>query len=95
MKKLGYPEVAFNKPYEGGFIVRWFSFLHSDLFIFSMEVAKNLYMNKTRTKSFPTKVKKIGDDLIEMLNINEEGDFFMDLSTSIVEERAKYVEEHN
>jgi len=62
---LGYADVRINDPFKGGFILEWLSIKFPDLFIFSMEVNKSLYMKNDR-KFYMRKIKKISDDIFKM-----------------------------
>lgn len=72
--KRGLSPVYINKPYVGGNIVRWLNVKFPDIFIFSMEVNKKMYMNKTRTVRYLSKIKKIARDITELMNIEVDKD---------------------
>ncbi len=67
--KLGYSDVAFNMPFRGGYILEWLSYKFPNIFIFSMEVNKKLYMNKSRTNSSPAGVRKVSQDIVQIFDI--------------------------
>lgn len=75
IKSIGYEKVDVNKPYEGGFILKWLSTKYPNLFIFSMEINKKLYMYKDRLKIKKNKVDKISTDLVQIFDITEEEGF--------------------
>jgi N-formylglutamate amidohydrolase len=72
---LGYKNVGINKPYAGGFILKWLSSKYPFLFIFSMEINKKIYMSKDRLMVFEEKREKISRDLIKIFDIKEEKGF--------------------
>ncbi len=67
---LGYSPVLLNTPYGGGYILRWLSTKYPDMFIFSMEVNKKLYMNRDRTVSVNKKLEKLSLDLVNIFDID-------------------------
>ncbi len=82
---LGYKDVALNKPYTGGYILRWFNNRFPHLFICSMEINKLLYMDKQQGKVNAKHVEKLSKDMAEIFNIEET---FDDIATTD-QERAK------
>ncbi|MBD3313104.1 hypothetical protein GF345_01545 [Candidatus Woesearchaeota archaeon] len=54
-------EIALNKPYEGGYILKYLSKKFPDVFIFSVEVNKRMYMNKAHTTIQKRKLKRMKD----------------------------------
>jgi N-formylglutamate amidohydrolase len=72
---LGYSKVGINRPYGGGFILKWLSSIYPNIFIFSMEVNKKLYMYKNRKKVKIKNREKISNDLINIFDIEEEEGF--------------------
>ncbi len=68
LRKMGY-ETALNKPYPGGYILKWIAERFSDLFIFSIEVNKNLYMTKNRKKVLKKKKEKLSNDILQIFDI--------------------------
>ncbi|MBU0535342.1 MAG: N-formylglutamate amidohydrolase [Nanoarchaeota archaeon] len=56
-------EVAVNKPFEGGYILKYLSKRFPDVFIFSVEVNKRLYMDKKHSKVSEKKLKEISSKL--------------------------------
>jgi len=69
--KMGY-SAHFNKPYKGGYILKWLSTMFPDLFIFSMEINKIMYMNPRHTKPLKRKVKQLSKDLVKIFDIEIE-----------------------
>lgn len=69
MISMGYSPVQLNKPYGGGFILRWLSTKFPSAFVFSMEVNKKLYMTADRLKTSEQNLKKISTDLIDIFDI--------------------------
>jgi len=67
---MGYSPVLLNTPYGGGYILKWLSTKYPNVFIFSMEVNKKLYMNKNRTKSLKKKLEKVSSDLTNIFDID-------------------------
>ncbi|MFP4403408.1 MAG: N-formylglutamate amidohydrolase [Nanoarchaeota archaeon] len=72
---LGYRKVGINRPYGGGFILKWLSSKYPFLFIFSMEINKKIYMSKNRLRTYKTKTEKISNDLVKIFDIVEEKGF--------------------
>jgi N-formylglutamate amidohydrolase len=66
---MGYSPIFFNKPYKGGFVLKWLSSMYPHKFIFSMEINKRLYTNKSRTRSHKRKLEKIRCDITELFDI--------------------------
>ena len=77
MKSIGYENIAVNKPYGGGFILKWLSTMYPNRFTFSMEINKKIYMYKDRIKVKKSKIKKISEDLVNIFDIVEEEGFRM------------------
>lgn len=69
MSSLGYSPVALNKPYGGGFILKWLNILYPNVFIFSMEVNKKLYMTKNRRTVLKKKTDKLSLDIVNIFDI--------------------------
>ncbi|MFC1691301.1 N-formylglutamate amidohydrolase [Nanoarchaeota archaeon] len=69
MIELGYKPVLLNTPYHGGYILKWLSEKFSNVFICSMEINKNLYMTKDRSKSISRKVEKLSRDLTNIFDM--------------------------
>ena len=74
MKRLGYPETAYNKPFSGGHILEWLHHKFPDVFIFSIEINKKLYMNKAGNKSIQSKINKLSKNLNQIFDIEIEED---------------------
>lgn len=74
MITMGYSPVMLNTPYHGGNILKWLSAKYPNIFIFSMEVNKKLYMAKNRLRIWPKKLKKVSTDLIKIFDIEDESD---------------------
>lgn len=70
MRKLGYSTVKLNTPYGGGYILQYLKKRFPDVFIFSMELNKDLYMNKPRSKVIESKQKKISKDLVQLFDLD-------------------------
>ncbi|NQV08244.1 N-formylglutamate amidohydrolase [Candidatus Woesearchaeota archaeon] len=66
---LGYNPVRINYPYSGGYILRWLNSRFPDVFIFSMEINKSLYMTKNMKKIKPRKMEKLSKDLEQVFDI--------------------------
>ncbi|MBU4246669.1 MAG: N-formylglutamate amidohydrolase [Nanoarchaeota archaeon] len=69
---LGYKSVGINEPYGGGFILEWISTKYPNLFIFSMEVNKKLYMTKNRLKIKQKNVSALAEDMVDIFDIIED-----------------------
>jgi N-formylglutamate amidohydrolase len=70
---MGY-SAAFNKPYKGGYILKWLSKMFPDLFIFSMETNKCMYMTPNHKTPLVRKIRKLSQDLTKIFDIDiEEG----------------------
>jgi len=69
---MGYSPVQLNSPYGGGFILKWLSTLYPNVFVFSMEINKNLYMTKDRRKSIEADIQKLSDDVVKIFDIEPE-----------------------
>ena len=74
---IGYNKVGINRPYGGGFILKWLSSIYPNRFIFSMEINKKLYMYHNRIKVKERKREKISSDLVNIFDIEEEEGFRM------------------
>jgi N-formylglutamate amidohydrolase len=72
---LGYESVKLNNPFKGGHILRWLSKRYPNVFIFSMEVNKKLYMNKKADRIFKSRLNKLVDDLVKIFDIEVEDEF--------------------
>lgn len=70
--KMGYPAVLFNAPYRGGHILQWLAKKFPDLFIFTMEVNKKLYMEATRKKTIEAKLEELSNNIAKILEIEED-----------------------
>ncbi|MBT3407638.1 N-formylglutamate amidohydrolase [Candidatus Woesearchaeota archaeon] len=70
MITLKYSPVLLNTPYGGGFILKWLSTKFPNIFIFSMEVNKKLYMTKDRMRTIDRKLNKLLTDLINIFDID-------------------------
>jgi len=69
IKRLGYTEAAYNKPFSGGHILAWLHKKFPDVFIFSIELSKKLYMNKEGTKSIKKRIKTLADNINQIFDI--------------------------
>ncbi len=74
MKRLGCDDVQRNKPFGGGGILQWFKHRFPDVFIFSMEINKRIYMTKDQGKSIDKKVNHLRDVLLQIFDIEDEED---------------------
>lgn len=72
LTNLGYENVGLNKPFGGGYTIRWLNKKYPYVFIFSMEINKRLYMNRQRTRSIKSKVKKLSNDITQIFDIEVE-----------------------
>ncbi len=66
---MGYSPIYINNPYKGGFVLKWLSLMYPYRFIFSMEINKKLYTNKSETRSQKLKMNKIKDDITGLFEI--------------------------
>lgn len=69
LTKLGYSDVAFDKPFSGGYILKWLNDKFPNVFICSMEVNKKLYMDKRRVKSNPIDLDNLSRNILQIFNI--------------------------
>lgn len=69
---LGYHPVTINTPYGGGYILKWLNTRFPDVFIFSMEVSKKLYMARDRTRTIQRKLEKVSKDITQIFDIEVE-----------------------
>jgi len=65
-----YKPVYIDRPFQGGYILQWFSKQFPDVFTFSMEVNKRLYMDADRTKIYTQKIDAISKDILEIFDIS-------------------------
>ncbi len=72
LSNLGYKPVLFNKPYGGGFILKWLKAKFPDRFIFSMEFNKKLYMKPNRRVTLKRKLNKIKKDMPKVFELELE-----------------------
>ena len=72
MRSLGYDKVLFDVPFKGGYILRYLRDIFPHMFIFSMEVNKNLYMTKDRMKTIKYRMNKLSQDLMNIFDIETE-----------------------
>lgn len=68
---LGY-KTFLNMPYHGGFILEWLNEKFPDLFIFSIEINKKLYMTKNREIVIDENLEKISKDMTQIFDIEDE-----------------------
>lgn len=61
-------EVKINTPYGGGYILNYLSQKFPDVFIFSMEINKALYMNKEHTKVYNKRISRLSINIEKMFN---------------------------
>ncbi|MAE42426.1 hypothetical protein CMO93_01530 [Candidatus Woesearchaeota archaeon] len=67
-----YNPVLLNVPYFGGYILEWLSNQFPDVFIFSMEVNKKLYMSRNRRKVILKKLKDVSKNITNIFDIGDE-----------------------
>jgi len=72
LSSLGYHPVSLNAPYGGGYILKWLNNKFPEIFIFSMEVNKKLYMTKNRRSVVKYKLNKIAKDITKIFDIEIE-----------------------
>jgi N-formylglutamate amidohydrolase len=72
MRSLDYSPVYLDKPFKGGNILRWMSTMFPHVFIFSMEVNKNLYMTKNRLKIVNKRLNRVSEDIKKIFDIELE-----------------------
>ena len=72
MTAMGYENCGVNQPYGGGYILAWISNQYPSVFIFSMEINKQLYLYPNRLNLKLKNTKKIADDLVRIFDIQEE-----------------------
>ena len=72
LSKLGHTNIKINQPFKGGYILRFLSQKFPDVFVFSMEINKKLYMKPNELTIMKSKINQLSEDLIAMLDI--EGD---------------------
>jgi len=68
---LGYEKVEFNKPFKGGYILQFLSTKFPNIFIFSMEINKRLYMDKTEKLIKKRKVKRLSENLLKVFKFEK------------------------
>ncbi|MBW2978118.1 N-formylglutamate amidohydrolase [Candidatus Woesearchaeota archaeon] len=68
---LGYEKVRFNYPFKGGYILNFLSTKFPDVFIFSMEINKRLYLDKTEKIIKKRKVKKLSENLLKVFKFEK------------------------
>jgi len=71
---LGYHSIKFNTPYGGGHILHWLNKKFPDIFIFTMEINKCIYMNKANDKINSNKAKQLSQNLVQIFDIIDEED---------------------
>ncbi len=67
--KMGYSPVRLNVPYSGGYILKWLNKRFPDIFTFSMEINKKLYMTKNREKPIDQKLLSLSSNLVKIFDI--------------------------
>ncbi len=72
LKGTGYASVRVNSPYGGGYILKWLSTKFPDVFIFSMEVNKGIYMTKDMNKTIANRLEKVSKDVAAIFDIEVE-----------------------
>ncbi len=63
--------VVFNKPYKGGYILKYLSTKYPDVFIFSMEINKKLYMGNKHLKTDNRRLQKLSRAVKGMFHFEE------------------------
>ena len=76
MTQLGYKNVDLDKPFGGGYIIRWLNRKYPHIFIFSSEINKKLYMTRNRKKIIKSKVEKLAKDITQIFDIELEAEEF-------------------
>ncbi len=71
---LGYKSVKLNQPFKGGWILQWLASKFPDVFTFSMEVNKKLYMTPNRKRSLKRQTKQLSEDIAKIFDIEVESD---------------------
>ena len=71
LSKLGY-KTCLDSPYKGGFILEWLNEKFPDIFLFSIEINKKLYMTKNREKIKEKNLNKISKDMTQIFDIEDE-----------------------
>jgi N-formylglutamate amidohydrolase len=72
IRRLGYDDITFNKPFYGGYILEWLHNKFPDVFIFSMEVNKRLYTKKNKRETNNNKIKKLAADVNQIFDMEED-----------------------
>ena len=72
LKQLGYENVELNQPYTGSYIIRWLKSKFPQVFIFSAEINKKLYMSEDRKKVIKYKAEKLAKDITQIFDIDLE-----------------------
>jgi N-formylglutamate amidohydrolase len=72
--KLGYNPVSLNVPYSGGYIIQWLNNRFPDVFTFSMEVSKKLYMTKDRKKVIDSKLDALSKNITYIFDIEDDAE---------------------
>jgi N-formylglutamate amidohydrolase len=68
---MNYHPVYLNDPYYGGYILQWLNKRFPDIFTFSMEVNKKLYMTKDRRKTVKKKLNSLVENLKQIFDFDE------------------------
>ncbi|MBR9690632.1 N-formylglutamate amidohydrolase [Candidatus Woesearchaeota archaeon] len=72
LANIGYSPVLLNTPYSGGYILRWLSEKFPNIFVFSMEINKNQYMDDKMRKVYKRKINSLSKDLEKIFDIDIE-----------------------
>ncbi|MBU0615779.1 MAG: N-formylglutamate amidohydrolase [Nanoarchaeota archaeon] len=72
MISMGYSPVLFDTPYHGGYILRWLNQKFPNIFIFSIEINKKLYMLKNGNRPIKKRINKLAEDLTQIFDIEDE-----------------------
>jgi len=76
LSNLKFHPVSLNVPYVGGYILEWLSNQFPDVFIFSMEVNKKLYMTRNRKKVLIKKLDELSKHITNIFDIEDQLDEF-------------------
>ncbi|MBN1645885.1 N-formylglutamate amidohydrolase [Candidatus Woesearchaeota archaeon] len=74
LNNMGYEPVRLNDPYEGGYILNWMHKRYPEVFTFSMEINKKLYMTRDRRKTIQKRMRKVSENLQQIFDIEDEAD---------------------
>jgi len=72
LANLGYNPVGINNPFSGGYILKWLSTMFPNVFIFSMETNKILYMTRDMRRTVQKRLDKVSKDITQIFDIEVE-----------------------